>query len=165
VTPAVEEFQAGASIDFGDLTIQSFTLPHDAADPVAYALRIQGLKVAIATDLGYLPDSVKWQLRGSHFLLLESNHDLDMLRAGPYPWAVKQRVLSRRGHLSNDMAGEYIADELPDEVTTLVLGHLSENNNHPSIAEITARQALERRCLAPRLVIAEPRKQSEIFLL
>jgi len=161
--PAVEEYQAGARFDLGDLIVQSFTIPHDAADPVGFTFRAEGLKIAIVTDLGYMPDSVKYHLQGSHFVLLESNHDLEMLKVGPYPWAVKQRVLSRKGHLSNDSAGEYIRAELPREVGTLVLGHLSENNNHPAIVEMTARQALEERGTAPRLIVAAPRRQTEAF--
>lgn len=163
--PPVECFQAGARIQFGDLCIQSFTIPHDAIDPVGYTVVAEGLKVSVATDLGYLPDSVKWHLVNSHFMLLESNHDLDMLKAGPYPWSVKQRVLSRKGHLSNDTASEYIREELSGETQTLVLGHLSENNNHPSIAEITAQQALQSRGIAPRLIVAEPRRVTEVFQL
>jgi len=163
--PQVEEFQAGSCLEFGDLSIQSFTIPHDAADPVGYAVKTQGLKFGLATDLGYMPDSVKWHLEGSHILLLESNHDLDMLKAGPYPWSVKQRVLSRKGHLSNDLACEYISGELSRDVQTLILGHLSEHNNHPSIAEISAVQALQARCASPKLVVALPRIQSELFQL
>ena len=163
--PGYETFQAGLQFEFGDMQVASFTIPHDAIDPVGFVLQGEGVRVGIATDLGYVPDSVKWILKGCHLLLLESNHDVDMLKVGPYPWAVKQRVLSRKGHLSNDLASGYIREELTQEVQTLVLGHLSENNNHPAIAEMTARQALERCGLNPRLVVLEPRKQSEIFLL
>lgn len=163
--PQVEEFQAGAAIEFGDMTIQSFTIPHDAVDPVGYSVRAGGLKFSLATDLGYLPDSVKWHIDGSHILLLESNHDLDMLKAGPYPWAVKQRVLSRKGHLSNDLACDYIRSNLNSEVQTLILGHLSEHNNHPSIAEISAVQALQECSASPRLIVAAPRVQTELFHL
>jgi len=162
-SPVVEEYQAGARFDIGDLTVQSFTIPHDAADPVGFTFRTEGIKIGFVTDLGYMPDSVKYHLQGSHFLLLESNHDLEMLKVGPYPWAVKQRVLSRKGHLSNDSACEYIRTELPAEVTTLVLGHLSENNNHPAIVEMTARQALEERGSEPKLVVAAPRRPTEAF--
>jgi phosphoribosyl 1,2-cyclic phosphodiesterase len=156
-------FQAGSAFTVGGFEITSFTTPHDAVDPVGFTLESGGVKVGIATDLGYLPDSVKWHLRECRFLLLESNHDVKMLKVGPYPWAVKQRVLSRRGHLSNDHAADYIGAELPGEVETLVLGHLSENNNHPAIVEVTARQALDRRGRQPRLVVAEPRHRSEVF--
>lgn len=161
----VELFQAGARIEFGDLSIQSFTIPHDSADPVGYTITAGGIKVGVATDLGYIPDSVKFHLRDSHFMLLESNHHPDLLKVGPYPWHVKQRILSRKGHLSNEAACDYIANELPGELQMLVLGHLSEHNNTVWEAELAAKQALEMRGLAPRLLVAQPRVQSEIFLL
>lgn len=160
----IERFQAGTRFAIGDIEIQSFTIPHDATDPVGFTFTHRGLKLGIAMDLGYLPDSVKYHLRGSHFLLIESNHDLDMLKVGPYPWSVKQRVMGRRGHLSNDVVGDYIASDLDGEAQTLLLGHLSEQNNHPEIARITAANALERRGLATRLVVAEPRRASEVFV-
>jgi phosphoribosyl 1,2-cyclic phosphodiesterase len=161
---AVECFQAGARFEVGDITVQSFTIPHDAADPVGFALTVEGVRLGVVTDLGYLPENVKHHVAVSDWLLLESNHDVDMLKVGPYPWALKQRVLSRMGHLSNDAAGSYVAEEMPGGVHTLVLGHLSENNNLPALAELTARQALDARGHAARLVVAEPRKQTEVFL-
>jgi len=112
-----------------------------------------------------MPDSVKFHLQNSHFLLLESNHSPEMLKVGPYPWHVKQRILSRKGHLSNEAAGEYIAADLPAETQTLILGHLSEHNNTICDAELCAAQALEQRGLKPRLLVSEPRRQSEIFQL
>lgn len=160
----VECFQAGARFDVGDIRVQSFTIPHDAVDPVGYTLTVEGVKLAVVTDLGYVPDSVKHHVAGANWLLLESNHDVDMLKVGPYPWPLKQRVLSRKGHLSNDAAAGYIAEEMTPEVHTLVLGHLSENNNLPALAELTARQALDARAHGARLVVAEPRKQTEVFL-
>lgn len=161
----LETFQAGAGFTIGDITVESFTIPHDAVDPVGFTLRAEGLKIGVATDLGYMPDSIKWHLRGCNFLVLESNHDLEMLKVGPYPWSVKQRVMGRRGHLSNDLACEYIAESLDGSTATLVLGHLSEQNNHPEIVRLVASQALEHRGLATRLIVAEPRRQSEVFEL
>lgn len=163
--PKLVDFQAGAAFNVGDVDIQSFTIPHDAADPVGYCFRAAGMKIGFVTDLGYIPDSVKYHLRDTDFLLLESNHDLDMLKVGPYPWAVKQRVMSRKGHLSNDVVSEFILDDLAGCTRTLVLGHLSEHNNHPEIARLAASQALDRRGLRTNLVVAEPRRQTEVFEL
>ena len=81
--------------------MQSFTIPHDADRSGGFCFQAEGVKIGIATDLGYMPDSIKVHLRRVEMLLLESNHDLEMLRVGPYPWSVKQRVMSRNGHLSN----------------------------------------------------------------
>lgn len=164
-SPNVETFQAGTCLELGDFSIQSFTIPHDSIDPVGFVLKAGGVKVAIATDLGYIPESVKYQLQGAHFLLLESNHHPDLLKVGPYPWHIKQRILSRKGHLSNDAASEYIANDLCSETQTLVLGHLSEQNNTVWDAELAARQALDKRGLEPRLVVQEPRLQGEVFIL
>jgi phosphoribosyl 1,2-cyclic phosphodiesterase len=140
-------FQAGERFQIGDIEVSAFSIPHDAADPVGYCFRAEGAKVAIVTDLGYLPALVKVHLRGADCLILESNHDLDMLKVGPYPWHIKQRVMSRTGHLSNDTVSEYLADpESFDGVARfVVLAHLSENNNHPDVARISAEEALNRR--------------------
>ena len=161
--PALEQFQAGASFTIGDVDVTSFSIPHDAADPVGYSFRAEGIKISIATDLGYLPDSVRIHLRGSDLLLLESNHDLEMLKVGPYPWAIKQRVMSRMGHLSNDAASAFIREDVDTRTSTLILGHLSESNNHPALAEQAAMQALNGRHLFTRLVIADPHAGTETF--
>jgi phosphoribosyl 1,2-cyclic phosphodiesterase len=161
--PILETFQAGAAFTIGDIDVTSFTIPHDAADPVGYSFRTQGIKVAIATDLGYLPESVRIHLRGSDLVVLESNHDLEMLKVGPYPWAIKQRVMSRTGHLSNDAVSSFIREELDTRTSILVLGHISEHNNHPALVEQAALQALDGRTLFTRLVIADGRRGTETF--
>jgi phosphoribosyl 1,2-cyclic phosphodiesterase len=161
--PVVESFQAGCGFTIGDFDIASFTIPHDASDPVGYTLTAYGIKVAIATDLGYVTDSLRVHLRKTDLLLLESNHDLEMLRVGPYPWSVKQRVMSRRGHLSNEVAAEFIQKDLDTSVSTVVLGHISEHNNHPELVRNLAMKALTGRALWTRLVVAQPGVQSEVF--
>ncbi|MBV8070291.1 MAG: MBL fold metallo-hydrolase [Acidobacteriaceae bacterium] len=161
--PPVESFQAGRGFTVGDFDIASFTIPHDAADPVGYTLTAEGIKVAIVTDLGYVTDSLRVHLRGADMVVLESNHDLEMLRVGPYPWPVKQRVMSRRGHLSNEVAADFIRNDLDTRVSTLVLGHISEHNNHPELVRNLASKALRGRELFTRLVVAEPGMQSEVF--
>ena len=161
--PKIELFQSGSSFTVGDIDVSSFTIPHDAIDPVGFCLRSEGIKIGIATDLGYVTDSIRFHLRQTDLLLLESNHDLEMLKVGPYPWSVKQRVMGRKGHLSNDVAGEFIKRDLDTTTSTLVLGHLSENNNHPEIVRLVASQALHGRELFTRLIVAEPGKQTEVF--
>ncbi len=143
----VEYIRAGERFEIGDIEINPFAIPHDAADPVGFAFRTNGTKVAIVTDLGYLPELVKQHLREADFLILESNHDLEMLKVGPYPWYIKQRVMSRTGHLSNNIVSEFLADsEVFDaRARHLVLAHLSEQNNTPDIAQICAEQALASR--------------------
>jgi len=158
-----ETFQAGCGFSIGDFDVASFTIPHDAADPVGYTLSAEGIKIAVATDLGYIPDSLRFHLRESDVVLLEANHDLEMLRVGPYPWSVKQRVMSRRGHLSNEVACGFVQDDLDSRVSTLILGHISEHNNHPELVRNLGAKALNGRTLLTRLVIAKPGVQSEVF--
>jgi len=162
-TPPLETFQAGECFRIGSFDVRSFTVPHDAADPVGFCITAAGIRVGIVTDLGYMPESVKFHLRGADFLVLESNHDLEMLKVGPYPWSVKQRVMGRNGHLSNEVVCDFILNELDGSLRTLVLGHLSEHNNHPAIVHMSATRALWRRAIFPELVIAEPRLQSQVF--
>ncbi len=161
--PPVERFQAGSGWMIGNIAVSSFTIPHDAVDPVGFSFHAEGIKIGVATDLGYVPDSIKIHLRRVQILLLESNHDVEMLRVGPYPWSVKQRVLSRNGHLSNTHTCDYLEKDLDGGVQTLILGHLSEQNNHPEIVRMGAEQSLAQRGLAPRLVIAEQKKPTEVF--
>jgi len=161
--PAVERFQAGSGWIVGNVVVQSFTIPHDAIDPVGFCFHAEGVKIGVATDLGYVPDSIKVHLRRVQILLMESNHDLDMLKVGPYPWSVKQRVMGRNGHLSNAVTCEFVENDLDPGVQTLILGHLSEHNNHPEIVRMGAEQSLLRTGLSPRLVIAEQKKATEVF--
>jgi phosphoribosyl 1,2-cyclic phosphodiesterase len=162
-TPPVEMFQAGSDFAIGDIHVESFTIPHDAIDPVGFRFCAEGVKLAVVTDLGYMPESIKYRLQGCQAILLESNHDLEMLKVGPYPWAVKQRVMGRNGHLSNTHVCEYLETEFDGATETLILGHLSEHNNHPEIARMSAAQALEQRGLATGLVVAEQKNPTEVF--
>ncbi len=140
-----ERFDAGYKFVVGDIEVKPFTIPHDAADPVGFTFRAEGIKVGIATDLGYIPVSVRDHLRGCDVLVMESNHDLEMLRGGPYPWSVKQRVMSRVGHLSNVALADFFTNDYDNSATFVVLAHLSEQNNHPEIARREAEKALSTR--------------------
>lgn len=143
----VESIQSGQRFTVGDIDVHAFAIPHDAVDPIGFTFRTNGTKVAICTDLGYMPELVKVHLRESDCLILESNHDLEMLKVGPYPWVVKQRVLSRTGHLSNHAVSEFLAD--PDGFDSrarfLVLAHISQENNNPYVVRLCAEEALRRR--------------------
>jgi phosphoribosyl 1,2-cyclic phosphodiesterase len=154
--PSVEYFHAGQPFEIGDLAVSPFTIPHDAADPVGFVFGSEGVRMALATDLGYIPPNVKGQLKGVDLLLLESNHDLEMLRDGPYPWSVKQRVLSRVGHLSNETAAAYLENEYDGQAAYVILAHLSESNNLPELARVTAERALmgHASLLANKLLLA-----------
>lgn len=156
--PEVEYFRAGQKFSIGDIEVNPFTIPHDAADPCGFVFqaRHESVRMSVATDLGYVPPNVKLALRGVDVLLLESNHDLEMLKDGPYPWSVKQRVLSRVGHLSNAACAEFLLRDYDGGAHTIVLGHLSEQNNLPELARLAAEQAIGNRMnlLGNRVVLA-----------
>lgn len=150
--PRVELFRAGESFTIADIQVTPLTVPHDAADPVGFTFLIEGVKIALITDLGYVSENVRDALRGCACAIIESNHDREMLRQGPYPWEVKQRVLSRVGHLANDSLAEFLSEDFDGAAEHLVLAHLSESNNLPELARLSAEQALRRG--APRLHVA-----------
>lgn len=162
---AFELFTAGDKFIIGDIEVTSFSIPHDAADPVAFTLESQGIKVGVVTDLGYVHEVVKQRVKGCQCLIFESNHDLDMLKVGPYPWHVKQRVMSRQGHLSNLATAGFLTEDFDGAAQVLVLAHLSETNNHPEIARLTAEQALaEHRCGAETAIhVASQTAPTQIF--
>jgi len=144
--PKVERFRPGRRLTIGDIEVLPFAVPHDAREPVAFRLTAQGVRIGFAVDLGYLTSLAKEQLRGCDVLLLEANHDVELLRRGPYPWFIKQRVMSRLGHLSNEALAGYLEHDFDGSAAILVLAHLSENNNSPEMARLAVEQALERRC-------------------
>jgi phosphoribosyl 1,2-cyclic phosphodiesterase len=137
--------RADMAFTLGDAEVFPFRVPHDAAEPVAFSLRCSGVKITQLTDIGYLPEDVVENLHGSHLLILESNHDLEMLRVGPYPWNLKQRLIGRYGHLSNTAVAHFIRDRYDGEADHVMLAHLSAKNNHPEIARQEAALALRDR--------------------
>ena len=138
----LELFHPGHVFNIGDVSVTPFTIPHDAVDPVGFTFHSEGVKVGVCTDLGYMPASVRHHIQGCQVLMIESNHDLEMLRGGPYPWAVKQRVMSRVGHLSNEALADFLTTDYDGGAEYVILAHLSEQNNHPEIARMTAERAL-----------------------
>lgn len=118
----------------GPVEIMAFSTPHDAASSVGYAFELDNSRFALATDIGCVRDSWLKHVLGADAVLLESNYDPDMLKAGPYPYDLKKRILSRRGHLSNDDAGATAAKLINAGARQVVLGHLSKENNFPELA-------------------------------
>jgi len=141
---AREVFATGERFSIGDLSVTPFSIVHDAVDPVAYAFEASGLKLVVVTDLGRVTTLVAEHVRGANAILLESNHDQEMLQSCSYPWELKQRIASTHGHLCNDTAGQLIEDFVHEELFHIVLGHLSENSNTSSLALETARRYLEK---------------------
>ena len=118
----------------GDFTISNFSLSHDANYCVGYSIYANGAKMSIATDLGVCPKHIVEKLKGSNLVILEANHDENLLSNNPkYPWTLKKRILSNKGHLSNRASADIIS-QLVGGTSQIVLGHLSEENNSPSLA-------------------------------
>ena len=139
-----ENFCSNSPFIIGDLEIEAFPVSHDAAEPVGFRFSAEGIDGALATDLGELSDEVAVKLRGCDWLIVESNHDEQMLKIGPYPWEVKQRVLSRLGHLSNQELSSFLAGPFDGQASHILLAHLSRQNNDPDVALEHASKALSR---------------------
>ncbi len=118
----------------GDLEVLAFSISHDAADPVAYRVRNGRRQIAVATDMGHYDEYTIGHLQGLDAVLLESNHDVRMLMAGPYPYCLKRRILGDQGHLSNENAGRLLSFILNDHMRQILLGHLSKENNYEALA-------------------------------
>ena len=128
------EIHPDEHLTIGDLDILPFRISHDAAEPAAYRVSNGNRTVAVCTDLGYYDDYIVEHLKGLHAVLLESNHDINMLQVGSYPYYLKRRILGKKGHLSNENAGKLLAEILNDQMETVMLGHLSKENNYEALA-------------------------------
>ncbi len=142
-------FDTGREFEIGDIGIQSFHTPHDAAWSVGYTLEAEGKKVAIATDMGHITDAARTALTGCDAVMLESNHDLNMLQNGRYPLPLKRRILSEVGHLSNPDCAAFAVELVKNGTTALALSHLSEDNNLPQLAYRESYLALQEAGIDP----------------
>ncbi len=136
-------FNLAETKTFGDIDIESFGISHDAVEPMFYVFHHQGKKLSIITDTGYVSDRMKGTIKDSDVFIFESNHDMNMLRMGKYPWSVKRRILSDVGHVSNEDAGLALADIIGTKQTRIYLAHLSKDNNMKDLAHLTVKQTLE----------------------
>lgn len=130
---------ADTCFEIGDLHINPIHISHDAVDPVAYRFENNNKSIAVMTDLGIYDDYITKSLQDLDVALIEANHDVNMLQVGPYPYPLKRRILSERGHLSNEASGKLISDILHDGMKAIYLGHLSHENNMPELAYETVR--------------------------
>lgn len=159
-----------SSITINDLEIRSFNIPHDAIAPVGYTVSSAGKNASVVTDFGVFTEEIRDNIIDSDIILLESNHDVNMLRMGPYPYKLKLRVLGENGHLSNEDCGSAIVSLLKnDKKKQIVLGHLSGTNNHPDLAYQTVVDVLSANGIRPGddviLQLASRHNPSEIILL
>ncbi len=153
----IRPIQSGEGFDIHGIEFTPFAIPHDAADPLAFAIAKDGIKIAIVLDLGYISNLAAERMRACDGIIIESNHDVNMLKVGPYPWSLKQRVMSRRGHLSNDSVAEYLANGWDGRARHVLLAHLSKKNNLPELALLSAQRALE-----SRSTLASPQTRLEV---
>jgi len=139
--PDVCQIACGREFRINTLAVRPFSISHDARDPAGFTIGANGSRIGIATDLGHVTALVREHLRGCRLLILEANHDPELLMNGPYPWFLKQRIRGRTGHLSNQESGDLLADILHPGLEQVVLAHLSETNNRPerALAEVAAR--------------------------
>ncbi|MEG0255411.1 MAG: MBL fold metallo-hydrolase [Vagococcus sp.] len=135
-------FNMGQVLTLGDIDIESFGVSHDAADPQFYQFHKDNKAFVMLTDTGYCSDRVRGIIKNADGYLMESNHDLGMLRMGPYPWSTKQRILSDKGHLSNEDGAIVATDVIGDKTKRIYLGHLSKENNLKEIAHMTMTETL-----------------------
>ena len=146
----IKSISAGDAFEVGDINVQSFHLSHDARDPVGYSFESGGRKLSILTDTGVVTDDMYMKIRNSNAFVLEANHEVNILRAGPYPYELQQRILSDHGHLSNEYTGELINRILDDEEVSyeegdtpyFLLAHISRQNNTPDQAMLTVKNVL-----------------------
>jgi len=136
-------FEAGKTKLFGDLDVESFAVSHDAADPQFYLMHHDNKTFAILTDTGYVTDRVTGMINNADAILMEANHDVEMLRYGSYAWNLKQRILGDEGHLSNEDGALTLANIIGDKTKQVYLGHLSQENNQIPLAHLTVEQILQ----------------------
>ena len=142
----VEQIESSKDFRIGEIDFHPFTIPHDAADNFGFTATHQGVKIATLMDFGHITTLISQQLRGCAAILIESNHSRDMLKAcDSYPWELKQRILSRLGHLSNEDVAEWLRDGFDGCARHIVLAHLSQRANNPYLAKISAEVALQER--------------------
>ena len=143
-SPVDAYIMPGGGMECGGMFISAFRTPHDSNESTGYVIQTpDSKKLAVATDMGTITDKVANALTGCDLILLESNHDINMLRMGPYPYQLKERILSDYGHLSNDMCSDFSKHLVNAGTTRLILGHLSKENNMPSLAYETTKSALK----------------------
>jgi phosphoribosyl 1,2-cyclic phosphodiesterase len=160
----VIEFESGYPFAFRDILIDPFPTTHDASDPVGFIIECREGRVGMATDLGIVTRLVRDKLSGCRAVILESNHDEEMLLNGPYPWHLKQRIKSRHGHLSNHDSAALLEEIVHGGLEGVFLAHLSEVNNDPAVALEVARGLLAGQTIcAPRLIVGLQHCVSEVL--
>jgi len=156
----VQEMEPNAKFNIGSFTIQPFEVPHDASQTVGFIIKQGRKKVTVATDLGHMPAKVRNKFKNSDAIILESNHDVQMLKDGPYPAFLKQRILGLNGHLSNVESAATLASVISDKTKHITLAHLSRENNKPEVALEEVKKLLSASKRKPLTIV--PASQFEV---
>ncbi|GAE34441.1 MBL fold metallo-hydrolase [Halalkalibacter akibai] len=141
-------FKTGEVKTFGNLDVESFGVSHDAAEPMFFSFLHEGKKLVLATDMGYVSERIKGTIKGADMFIFESNHDINMLRMGKYPWSIKRRILSDVGHVSNEDAALALSECIGDNTSRIYLAHLSLDNNLKDLARLSVEQVLKEQGMA-----------------
>lgn len=139
----IKYFTTEKEFELKDLGIFPLSISHDASDPVGYCIQYNDKKISLVTDTGWVTENMKKRIKNSCLYLIESNHDIEMLKVGKYPWYLKKRIMSEKGHLSNDDAGILLSEILSGNGEQILLGHLSKENNFPELAYTTVKNIVE----------------------
>lgn len=163
------EIETGKAIQLGDFKVRPFAVPHDASENVGYEIEVEGLVFVVITDVGSITDDIREAISHANYLVIEANHDVEMLKNGPYPKYLQDRILSGSGHLSNTSCGEALAENMTEGLKHVWLCHLSEENNHPELARKTVCGILRSYGIVPgsdfQLDVLRRKVPSEIYVL
>src|SRR5690625_917190 len=156
-------FEANSVKTFGNLDVESFSVSHDAVDPMFFTFHDGDKKVALVTDLGYVSERIKKTVEGANAYIFEANHDVSMLQMGRYPWSVKQRILGDSGHVSNEDCGLALSDVIRNETKRVYLAHLSKDNNMKDLARMSVDNVLKERDIDIQLFDTDPEKPTTLY--
>lgn len=156
-------FEANSVKTFGDMDVESFSVSHDAADPMFFTFHTNRKKVALVTDLGYVSERIKKTIEGANAYIFEANHDVSMLQMGRYPWNIKQRILGDYGHVSNEDCGLALSEIISNKTECVYLAHLSKENNVKELARMSVDQVLQERGIDMDLRDTDPEAATPLF--
>ena len=156
-------FEANHVQTFGDIDVESFSVSHDAVDPMFFTFHHNQKKVALVTDLGYVSERIKKTIEGANAYIFEANHDVSMLQMGSYPWSIKRRILGDYGHVSNEDCGIALSDVISDATRRVYLAHLSKDNNMKELARMSVDQVLQERDIKISLHDTDPGAATPLY--
>jgi len=156
-------FKANSVKTFGDIDVESFSVSHDAVDPMFFTFHHHDKKVALVTDLGYVSEKIKKKVEGANAFVFESNHDVSMLQMSRYPWSVKRRILGDSGHVSNEDCALALSEVIKDETQRVYLAHLSQDNNMKDLARMSVDQILQERDIKVPLFDTDPEIPTTLY--